>query len=169
MSPYDKTRQTHVVVDVRKKLFGNINGSLRLGVALAVFVQGMATEVLEGTIIVPVPMHPEDRKERGFNQAEVIANQVGSLLKIPVESEMLLKVRQGPQRETNSREERRENVEGMYDFKPFNEPPEIAVLIDDMMSTGFTTTECSHQLLDAGAETVYVLVAARNILPGEIA
>ncbi|MFQ5905828.1 MAG: ComF family protein [bacterium] len=163
MSPYVKGKKSDLQKDIHQKYYGKKPGSRRLGVALALFVNERLPALRDAEAIVPAPIHSETLAERGFNQSEFIAEEVGGLLGIPVRADVLQKIRKGAQMELSSREERRENVRGMYTYRPFDKPPRLVLLIDDIMASGFTAAECSQQIVNAGAQSVYALVAGRNV------
>ncbi len=167
MAVYIKGRKGDLEIDIKKKYYNNRNGGARIGVALALFIQQFFPDFLEAGAIIPAPIHPVDKEKRGFNQTEVMAEEVGGLLGIPVRGDVLMKVKEGAQMQLATREERKQNVLGMYEHVPFDEPPKWVVLLDDLMSSGFTASECSQQLLEAGTELVYVLAAGRNVFAGE--
>ena len=163
MARYDKNPKSHLVKDIRQKYHNNKNGSYRMGVALALFIRQFLPDFRGAGAIIPAPMHPERREERGFNQAELIADQVSGILGIPVLPNVLTKVKREAQIEFETREERRENVKGMFAHVPIKSSPEWVVFVDDLISTGFTAAECCQQLLDAGASLAYGLAAGRTM------
>lgn len=110
-------------------------------------------------VIVPVPLHPRRLRERGFNQAELLAREVGQGLRVPVLAAAVRRVLATEAQSSLSVEGRRANIRGV--FEAAAELPSASVLlIDDVISTGFTASECALQLLEAGASTVSVLTAA---------
>jgi len=122
-------------------------------------------ELLKSTIIVPIPLHSDKLKERGYNQSLELANVVGNSLNIPVR-EVLLKTRNVDMRTLNW-EERNEAVKGLYSLRnnAINEIQNQKILIiDDVVTTGFTVSECASLLKDAGAISVNVLVAGRAVI-----
>jgi len=136
-----------------------------LGKGLEVTVEALYKELLKSTILVPIPLHPDKLKERGYNQSLELANVVGASLEIPVK-EVLLKTRNVDMRALNW-EERRDAVEGLYSLRD-NAQSQIqgqkVLLIDDVVTTGFTMSTCASLLNDAGAESVCALVAGRAVI-----
>jgi len=136
-----------------------------LGRGLEVTVRAVYKDLLESTVIVPVPLHNEKLKERGYNQSLELAKVVGGCLNIKVE-EVLLKTKDVDMRRLNW-EERREAVRGLYSLKN-NAVNKIKgqkiLIIDDVVTTGFTVSECASLLKNAGAISINVLVAGRTIL-----
>jgi len=141
------------------------NYAYPLGKGLEVTVRTLYKELLESTTIVPIPLHPEKLKERGYNQSLELSIVVGDSLNVPVK-EVLLKTRNIDMR-TLDWEERREAVKGLYSLKKkaINEiQSQKVLLIDDVVTTGFTMSECASLLKDAGASSLHALVAGRTII-----
>lgn len=107
--------------------------------------------------VVPVPLHPGRRRERGFNQAHGIARGVGQILDSPP-WRGVARVRATGRQARVVGPARRRNVEGAFVSKPL--PPLPVVLIDDVWTTGATARACRKVLLDAGAREVRVAVIA---------
>jgi ComF family protein len=106
-----------------------------------------------------VPMTKRKQRERGFNQAELLARQLGRLTGLPVIS-ALTKVRETEEQTALGPEERRANVRGA--FAPCAQTrAEALLLVDDVYTTGATVEECSRALREGGYAEVYVLTVAR--------
>jgi ComF family protein len=115
-------------------------------------------------VLVPVPLAPARRRQRGFNQAELIARGVGARLGWPVDPSLLVRVRETPQQIWLPEAERRTNVEGAFGCpNPDAVDGRRVVLVDDVMTTGSTLRACAEPLKLAGALRVYGLVVARNV------
>ena len=102
-----------------------------------------------------VPLAPDRRKERGYDQVELIAQNVSARLRLPLVP--LLKKRRGvsAQSLTSSPEERRANIAGAYRvIDPDAVRGKRILLIDDVITTGATLSECAKTLREAGAEKV---------------
>lgn len=122
----------------------------------------------EKAIIVPVPLHAGKLRQRGFNQSELIAR---AALKI-MSSEMPLQLSSGVLercRETQSqiglsRHQRRENMRGAFAVSGHHQITERTVLlVDDVLTTGTTASECARVLRRAGASKVLVATVARTL------
>jgi ComF family protein len=115
-------------------------------------------------LLIPVPLAPGRRRERGFNQSELIAHGVARPIGAPVAASSLVRLRETPQQARLSGEERRENVAGAFGCP---EPDTVIgrriALVDDVMTTGATLTACAEALKLAGAARVYGLVVARDV------
>lgn len=120
-------------------------------------------------LLVPVPLHPRRLRYRGFNQAELIARELGKRLMpglgIAIDSESLRRIRfTRPQREAESREERLRNLTGAFAVAPAVAGPLVGKyvwLIDDVATTGTTLNECTAALKTAGVKKVWGVVIAR--------
>jgi len=114
---------------------------------------------------VPIPLHTDKLNERGYNQSLELAKVVGGSLNITV-SEMLSKTRNVDMRALNW-EERRDAVSGLYALQNnavIEARNQKILLIDDVVTTGFTVSECAQVLKDAGADCVNVLAAGRTVI-----
>jgi ComF family protein len=113
----------------------------------------------ERPVVVPVPLHRARQRERGFNQAEVLAR---SLTRRHVETRCLLRIRPtAPQTGLNFKQ-RVENVRGVFRVtSPDEVRGRIIVLVDDVMTTGATLSSCAGALKEAGAKRVLALTLAR--------
>ena len=126
--------------------------------------EGFADERLQfppPEALVPVPLHPARRREREFNQAEVLARLLGERTGLAM-SDSLVRIRYTTTQTRLNREQRMENLRGAFVVRQSR--PVTArhlLLIDDVLTTGSTVEECSRVLLEAGAASVRVLTAAR--------
>ena len=112
-------------------------------------------------LVLAVPLHQARRRERGYNQAQLLAEQLGQALKIPAPEGLLFRARNNQSQTTLNKEQRRRNVEGIFAVK---EPGLIKgqriILVDDVLTTGATIGSCGHALLAAGASEVLACTAA---------
>jgi ComF family protein len=112
--------------------------------------------------IVPVPIHWRRRFSRGFNQSELIARHLGKLLNIPVDGRSLRRIRYTEPQTKLSAEERLKNLKGAFKVRrPEAVEGKQVLLLDDVMTTGGTMTECARELRRAGAKVIYAAVVAR--------
>jgi ComF family protein len=115
------------------------------------------------TCIVPVPLHAEREKQRGFNQAAILANELSKLSRLPVDAQSLVRVEHtGRHRAGMDARARQESVEDAFAVvHPRTIAGEHILLVDDVFTTGATASACARVLLTAGAEEVLVLTIAR--------
>jgi ComF family protein len=113
-------------------------------------------------VMIPVPLHIRRLRERGFNQALLLAKELSSRTGIPYAERALKKVKDTPVQIGLKRKERNKNLKGAFQVKAQELIQGKAVmLVDDVYTTGATVNECSRALLKAGAERVAVLTVAR--------
>ena len=107
--------------------------------------------------LIPVPLHPKRRRERGYNQAELLAETLSDLTGIPVEKKMLLrKVNTRPQKQLSAGE-RKNNLKNAFQMSKKRVQLEKVLLIDDIYTTGSTVDAAAQTLMAAGIKKVYVL------------
>ncbi len=113
--------------------------------------------------IIPVPLHRRRQAERGFNQADTIAEVVSRKIMIPKIS-ALVRERATKQQATLSREERKNNVKNAFTLcsSKFDLQDRICLLVDDVYTTGSTMGECATVLRAAGAKDVIGFTLARG-------
>ncbi len=114
-------------------------------------------------IITWVPLSRKRYRKRGYDQAQLIAESVSAELQVPYRK-LLVKIRDNPaQSGAGNMENRRKNVSGVYEA--VNEElfyGRRILLIDDIVTTGSTISECASVLKRAGAGSVYAAAAARR-------
>ncbi len=111
-------------------------------------------------IIIPVPLYPGKYKKRGYNQAAVLARELGKVLDIPVEERLLKRIREtAPQKNLTPRK-RRQNLNGAFSVEKRRRvflKSRSVLLMDDIYTTGSTVDEAAKTLKKAGAEKVFYL------------
>jgi ComF family protein len=119
----------------------------------------------EWNMIVPVPLHPAREREREFNQAERLAKCLGMAARIPVNKHILQRVESTRSQTLLTRQQRAANVRHAFAVSQGRSGLEGArvVLVDDVLTTGATTSACAKALLSAGAGDVCVWTVARGL------
>ena len=113
-------------------------------------------------IVVPVPLHPERRRERGYNQAELIARPLAKRLRLRLESQLLVRTKPRPAQLVLSRTEHWKSVRGAYATHKSCKVDNLRVLlIDDVLTTGATLDACARTLKKAGASVILGLTVGR--------
>ena len=112
--------------------------------------------------IVPLPLHPERLRERGFNQSAEIAKALQNLLKFPVDRNNVLRTRATQPQADLPHKARHKNVRGAFECRADFTGKRL-LLIDDVMTTGATANECARVLKLHGAAEVTVAVIARAL------
>lgn len=118
----------------------------------------------EYDVLVPVPLHPERLRWRGFNQAHLLARRFAPSRHPTVDPFALRRIRATRPQVELSGVARRGNVAGAFRApQPNRISGKRILLVDDVYTTGATVNECSRVLLEAGARGVDVLVLARAV------
>jgi len=112
-------------------------------------------------VIIPVPLHRKRKKQRGFNQAQVIARELAKLRGIRLE-EALVKTKNVPPQTLIDWEEREKNVSGAFQVADKEKiKGRCVLLLDDVFTTGATIRECSCALIKAGVREVRAMTLAQ--------
>ena len=115
----------------------------------------------EFDVIVPVPLHPARQRERGFNQASLLAQLLSAHTSIPCRP-LLKRIRYTTTQTALDRSERMENLHNAFRLRKNVDVRGLRVLlIDDVLTTGSTLSECARVLKRAGAISVHAATAAR--------
>jgi len=126
-------------------------------------------ELLAGDVVVPVPLHRDRERERGYNQAGLISKPLARKLGLPHKAVLLMRTKPRPNKQLLRFEERWESVRGAFATRPGSQVDNKRVLlVDDVMTTGATLDACARALLESGAKSVIGLTvarAARNPVP----
>lgn len=108
-------------------------------------------------LILAIPLHSRRRKKRGYNQAELLASELGRLLKIPVSFKLIRRVQDTePQKSLDSRKRQR-NLEKAFAAEWLHVRPYSVLVIDDIYTTGNTIDAAAKVLKEAGVQKVYFL------------
>jgi ComF family protein len=130
-------------------------------------------DVLAADVVVPVPLHRQRERERGYNQAALLSKPLAKRLRLPHKAVLLMRTRARPDKQVLSLEERWESVRGAFATRPGSQVDNLRVLlVDDVLTTGATLDACARALRDAGAKSVVALTVARairNPLPSSVA
>jgi ComF family protein len=121
-----------------------------------------ASFIQDVSAIVSVPLSRKNLGDRGFNQADFLARRISKAFHLPLISSNLVKVRETPPQAQLTPTERRSNLKGAFKVKkPRKFLGSAVLLIDDVMTTGATLSECARTLKKAGAREVYAAVTLR--------
>ena len=130
-------------------------------------LMGEAARPLIGSVdaVVPVPLHWRRRRQRGFDQAALLARPVARALAVPARLRGLRRVRHTVSQVDLPRSERQENVRGAFECWRLASARRV-LLIDDVRTTGATLDAASAALIEGGVEQVRPLVLAARVLCG---
>jgi len=156
---FEKDKEVHNIIHELK-----YNGKFRIGFYLGVLMaRNLETKIRSWNIdyIIPIPLHHIRRAERGFNQSYFIAKGIKSVLNIPIVAN-LLKRRKITDSQTHlSIIERRENVKDAFMLKKNKKlSGKNILLLDDVITTGATISECGKLLISRGASKVFAASVA---------
>ena len=122
----------------------------------------LSANPMPGDTLIPVPLHPRKLRERGYNQAGLLARELGKITGLPVAEKLLYRTRNTPpQARTASRKQRLENTAGVFAGRG-----DIAgrsfIVVDDVSTTGSTLAACAAALKESGAVSVWGLAFAKE-------
>jgi len=146
------------------KYEGVTSAAKPLGQMLADAIAELSASGDSTPLLVPVPLHRGRRRSRGFNQAELLAHAAAGHFtdKLEIASQVLVRHRETISQVGLSREER---IENMHDAFRVSDPGRVrgrsVIVVDDVMTTGTTLSECARVLKRAGAERVWAATVAR--------
>lgn len=112
--------------------------------------------------LVPVPLHPERERVRGYNQASLLAAALARAGHLPW-TNLLVRTRATTKQHHLDRAGRLRNLRGAFAIAPTARPPPAAILIDDILTTSATLDACASVLLEAGCERVFGFTIAREL------
>lgn len=112
--------------------------------------------------LVPVPVHPARQRERGYNQAALLAGAVARRSGLP-QAEPLGRSRETARQHHLDRAARLANLRDAFAMKPGARAPPVAIVMDDILTTSATMEACAAALREGGASAVYGLAIAREV------
>lgn len=170
MEPIDPTRLCGVPLIAAGRFAGPLQRAIhrykygrrrQLAGQLSLLLEGAwARSGVHLTALAFVPLHPRRRRERGFNQAELIAAELARRLRLPLLAG-LSRVRDTPAQVGLSQVERRINLNGAFTWTERLEAPRELGLVDDVCTTGATLTAAGQAVERAGGSIAAFLVLGR--------
>ena len=158
LGPYEGGLRT-VIHELKYRGKRRVAGRL----AEALLAEPGAAELLRGAdVVVPVPLHPRRRRERGFNQAEVLAEELARRVDRPCAPGAIVRRKDTAPQAGLSAAARRRNVRDAFAVRRRAQVAgRVVALVDDVLTTGATAGTCARALLLAGAKEVRLLAMAR--------
>lgn len=167
---FDRARSLGHYDTVLRELIHHFKYQKQLGVLsdidclLENYFSKYGKEYLDFTVS-PIPLHFHKMRERGFDQAFLLARQVAGILRAPLESALLKRVTATSAQATKTKAERAQNIKGAFEI---NRPEKVVgkkvLLVDDVFTTGATANEAAKILKKAGAEKVYIFTLGRVVV-----
>lgn len=142
----------------RQQLAASLGAALAAA-AGATYPEG-AAHTGDTPVLIPVPLHPGRLRERGFNQSELLAQEVAARLGWRLEASALRRVRATRSQAKLGQQERGSNLAGAFAVAPDWRPPPRVLIVDDVYTTGATAAACAAVLLAAGVERIDALALA---------
>lgn len=115
----------------------------------------------EDLVFVPIPVYPSKQRKRGYNQAEILAKELSKKFHITVQDLLKRNVDTKSQFKL-SKEERKENVKGVFSARKSPGKDKIIILVDDVVTTGSTFREVAKVIKKAGSKRVFGLAFAQD-------
>lgn len=115
-------------------------------------------------ILIPIPLHPDRYRFRGFNQAEVLGKIIANKLNLPVKTDLIKRIKKTvPQVEMRDRKKRLANMKDVFSINPNLEISKSlsVLLLDDVFTTGATMRSAANILKRAGVSRVWAVTMAR--------
>ena len=125
----------------------------------------LARSIGNNLVLIAVPLHHHRLRERGYNQAKLLTDEISKNLRIPVIDKKLVKIKSSTRQADLTRSQRLKNVVGLFDW--VGESNELkgktVILVDDVLTTGATLSECAKVLRQkSGAQRVWGAVIAKG-------
>jgi ComF family protein len=141
----------------------------RLGTMLAAAMEELSSEAPGELLVVPVPLHRSRRRQRGFNQARMLAAYAIKVLhksrpawRLTLAPATLMRLRATESQAGLTTRQRRQNVRGVFKVAdPSAVHGRQVVIVDDILTTGATARAAAQSLIRAGAASVFVATLAR--------
>lgn len=140
-------------------------GAGRLAAPLALAAAPSLRRLLNLTgdaALVPVPVHAARRRQRGYNQAELLSAELGRLVQLHV-VDVLVRNRPTTRQHGLGRAARLHNLRGALGIRPNARVPAVAIVVDDILTTAATLEACAETLRRHGAERVFGFAVAREV------
>ena len=114
-------------------------------------------------IIIPVPMFNKKKRNRGYNQTELITNKISKKLNIQTSNKILIKIKNTKTQSTLKEKQRWQNVQNAFGIKNSDLiKNKNIILFDDIITTGATINECAKILKQNGAKKVIIVALAKD-------
>lgn len=158
---YDKALSALVYSSGTRKLILKFkNGEPYLKDYFARFMAEKCKEITDADAICYVPMLRRARLNRGYNQAQLLAKELAKLLKLPLYTDAVEKVKKTGQQKSLGQKERLENLQGSFKANGKVVADKTLIVVDDVLTTGATAEAISTALKKRGAKKIYFVTVA---------
>lgn len=114
-------------------------------------------------IIIPIPIHKKRKKQRGYNQSELIAKEIAKNINLEYKNDIIDKTKNNLQQSSLTKEQRKQNVKNVYKIKNKEKiQNKKIIIIDDIYTTGNTVNAISKILKENGAKEITILTIAKD-------
>ncbi len=152
----------------RLKYYKDISLAEPLGSLMAIRLKE-GKDFYQSEVVIPVPISPKKKEKRGFNQSYLLARVISRILKKPLLSDCLKRVKDTRAQSSLSRQDRLKNLRGAFQVTiPGQLRGKEVLLVDDVYTTGSTVNECARVLMGSGALKVNVIVLATVALDSNL-
>ena len=121
---------------------------------------GEAIRCWNADVLVPVPIHYTRKHDRGYNQAEVLAKELGKLLEIPVDTRLIKRVKKTVPQKLLDDKQRQNNLKKAFKIGRNDVKWKSVIIVDDIYTTGSTIDACASVLLEIGIQKIYFIALA---------
>ena len=164
---FDKATSPFVYEDFAKKVVINFksNNAKYLAEPMGkLMAERVKAENFDFDLIIPTPLSEKSLKKRGYNQSQLLAEEISKILEKPIRSDILLKIKETKHQKELGFNDRQNNLKDAFHIE---HPKEIKnkkiLLVDDIMTTGATANQCAKALKKYCSD-IYVVVFARRKL-----
>ncbi len=139
------------------------NNKFGLGIFLGKLIGENSKTIIDSwncDLLVPIPLHPIKKAERGYNQSKLLAKGISEIVKIKVKSGAIKRVKFTESQTKMNLAERQKNVENIFKARSDIVENKNLILVDDVITTGSTITSAARELKNKGANNIYALSVA---------
>ncbi len=124
---------------------------------------GNKIALFEADALIPIPLHKNKLKKRGYNQASILAKEISALINVPVREDILERTKNTKDQKKQGFLMRQNNVQGTFHLVQNDVKLKTIILVDDVYTTGATIDEATRTLLSGGTERVFFITLAIGI------
>jgi ComF family protein len=125
---------------------------------LHAFTERYALQFPDAEMVIPIPLHPARLRERGYNQADLLAAGVAHEFQLPLRNDILIRVNHTPRQSALGAKDRWTNIKGAFRIQNLSAiVGRSVIVVDDILTTTATASEAAKTLKDAGASRVIII------------